>query len=127
MLANTFVVLCLRKNLIVLAVGKNEYRALYAAKEFLNYHTRRSITKHSAKHILKFLLCLLKCWYDKHTLTCTQAICLEHIRSLECLQELEPLFECSAVECLVLGSRNIMTHHETLGKILTTFKHGTSL
>ena len=70
-LTDTLVVLCLRQNLVVLAIGKYKDAALDATHELLDDHTAGSITKHTSQHILEFLLGLVEGGEDKYTLTST--------------------------------------------------------
>ena len=70
-LTDALVVFCLGQNLIVSAVGENEYRALDTAKIFLDDHTGRGIAKHTAKHLLKFFFSLVEGGKDENTLTGT--------------------------------------------------------
>ena len=70
-LTYTLVVLCLRQNLIVLAIGKYKDAALDATHELLDDHTAGCITKHTSQHILEFLLGLVEGREDKYTLTGT--------------------------------------------------------
>ena len=121
------VVLSLRQNLVVLAIGQDEYGALDAAQEFLNHHTRGSVAKHTAEHLLELLLGLFEGREDENALASAQAVSLQYVRSLQGLQKLQAFLYSSAVEGLILGCRDIVTLHELLGEVLAAFQYGTSL
>ena len=117
-LANTLVVLGLGQNLIVFAISEYEHRALDTAHELLDHYATRSITEHTAQHLLQLFLGLVECRQNQHTLTSAQAVGLQHIGSLECLQELQSLFQVFAIKGLIAGCGDVVTLHKGLGKIL---------
>ena len=117
-LTYALVVFCLGQNLIVGTVGENEYRALDAAKIFLDDHTGRGIAKHTAKHFLEFLFSLVEGGKDENTLTGTKTVGLQYVGSLERLQEFQTLLKCCAIECLIFCRGDIMTLHKRLCEIL---------
>ena len=82
MLANTLVVLGLGQNLVVFAISEYEHRALDTAHELLDYHATRSITEHTAQHLLQLFLGLVECRQNQHTLTSAQTISLKNVRGL---------------------------------------------
>ena len=126
-LTDALVVLCLRQNLIVLAVCEDEYRTLYTAEVFLNDHLCRCASEHSSEHLFQFFLGFVERRQYQHTLAGTQSVGLEYVWSLQGLEELQALFERVSVECPVSCSRDIVTLHESFGKVLAAFEHGTGL
>ena len=69
--ADTLVVLGLRQNLIVLAVGEHKNATLDATHELLDDHTAAGIAEHTAEHLLEFFLGLVEGGENQHALTGT--------------------------------------------------------
>ena len=126
-LADALVVLSLRQNLVVLAIGQYEYGALDTAEEFLDNYACRSVAEHTAEHLLELLLSLFQGREDENALTGAQAVSLQYVWSLQSLQELQAFFYVLAVESLILSCRNVVALHKLLGEVLASFQHGTSL
>ena len=126
-LANALVVLSLGQNLIVGAVGENEYRAFDAAEVFLDDHACRGIAKHTSKHLLELFLCLFESGKNEHTLTGTKSVSLQYVWSLECFEEFQSFLKCSAIEGLIFCSRDVMALHKCLGKVLGAFENSSCL
>ena len=82
MLTDTLVVLGLRENLIVGTISQHKDAALDTAHEFLDYHTAGGIAKHTTQHLLQLFLGLIEGRKNQHTLACTEAVSLQHIRCL---------------------------------------------
>ena len=126
-LANTLVVLGLRQNLVVLTVCQHEHGTLDATHELLDDDTRRGVAEHAAQHLLQFFLGLVEGRQNQHTLASAQAVGLEHVGGFERFQELQTILQMLAVECLVACRGDVVAQHESLGKVLRAFQHGTSL
>ena len=125
MLTDALVVLGLRQDDIVLAVGKHEDAALYAAHELLDDHSAAGTSKHTAQHLLQFLLGLFQRGEDEYSLSGTQTIGFQDVRSLQCPEEGLAFGECLAGEGLVGSRGNMVALHEALGKVLAALQHGT--
>ena len=126
-LTNALVVLCLRQNLIVLAVGQYKDRAFDATEELLNHDRGTGIAKHTTEHFLQFLLCLVECRQNEHSLTCAEAVSLQHVRRLQRFEKAKSFFECFAREGAIGSRWHVVTLHESLGKFFGTFEDGTLL
>ena len=63
-LTYSLVVFSFWQYLVVLAIGEDEYLALDAAKELLDYDIGRGVAEHSAEHLPKLLLGLVEGWYN---------------------------------------------------------------
>ena len=127
MLADTFIVLGLGKDLIVLTICQDEYTTLDAAHEFFNDHAAGCIAEHTTQHILEFFLRFVEGGENQHTLACTETVSLQYIGSFKGFQELQTFLQMLAIECLITGCGNVVTLHETLRKVFRTFEYGTCL
>ena len=127
MLANALVVFGLGQNLVVLAIGQDEYAALNATHEFLDDHTTGGIAEHTAQHLFQFLLRLVKSGEDQHTFSGTKTVRLQHIGWLERFQEGQTFLHVLAIESLIACGGDMVTHHKVFGEVLRAFQHGTSL
>ena len=117
-LANSLVVLGLRQYFVVLAVGEHEDAALDATHKLLDDHATRSIAEHAAQHLLQLFLGFVEGRQYEYALAGTKAVGLEYIGGFKCFQEGQTFLYMLAVECLIAGSRDVVAHHEVLGKVL---------
>ena len=125
MLSDALVVLGLGQNLVVLAIGEDEDRALDATHELLDDYAARSVAEHAAQHLFQFLLRLVEGGEDEYALAGTQAVGLQDIGCLERFQEGQSFLKVFTIEGLIACGGDVVALHESLGEILGTFQHGT--
>ena len=75
----------------------------------------------------QFLLRFLECGQNQHSLASTQSVGLEHIGRLQRFQERQTFFQCLGCKGLIGSCRDLVAHHEVLGKVLGTFELCASL
>ena len=111
----------------MLAVGHHEDGALDAAEELFYHDAAAGIAKHTAEHLFQFLLGFVEGGQDEYALTSTETVGLQYVGGFERLQEGESFLHVLAVEGLVAGCGDVVALHESLGKVLGAFEHGTGL
>ena len=123
MFANALVVLGLRQDLIVDAIGEGKDGALDTIEILLDDYPCRSIAKHTTQHIAQFLLGLVEGRDDEHALAGSQSVGLKNVGRLECLQEAKALLQSCTVEGTIGRRRDIVAQHELLGEVLGSLQH----
>ena len=123
--AYAFVVFGYGQYAVVVAVGEYEYRALDTREKLFDNHGFAGTAKHPVEHLFQFLLGLLQVVDDEHALTGCQTVGLEYVGGLERLEESVCGFDVFAREALIAGGRDVVAHHEALGKLLAALEAGT--